>query len=350
MNRRFWSGKRAFVTGHTGFKGSWLCAWLLEAGATVSGYALAPDADQPLFKDSGLTRDMASTIADIRDRDALERALRASAPDVVVHLAAQSLVRESYQRPVETFSVNVVGTAALLQAVRAAPTVGAVVVVTSDKCYRTGPPERRHSEEDPLGGDDPYSASKAGAEFIAASYRASFFEGKTVATARAGNVIGGGDSSRDRLLPDLLRAFDAGRPAALRRPDAVRPWQHVLDPLAGYAALAQALHGDVRRFAAAWNFGPPEDHELPVSRLADLAAAAWGAPAAWHVADGEHPPESAALRLDSAKSARDLGWRGRVPLRTAVEWTVAWHRARAGGASARELMRRDIERFEKIAT
>jgi len=350
MNRRFWSGKRAFVTGHTGFKGSWLCAWLLEAGARLSGYALAAQGERALFEDAGLAADMTSTIADIRDRAALEGALRASTPDVVVHLAAQSLVRESYERPIETFSVNVIGTAALLEAVRAVPSVRAVVVVTSDKCYKTGDPDRRHTEEDPLGGDDPYSASKAGAEFIAASYRESFFEGRTVATARAGNVIGGGDHARDRLLPDLLHAFDEGRPALLRRPDAVRPWQHVLDPLAGYARLAEMLYDAPARFAGAWNFGPPEDHEVPVSRLADLAAAAWGAPAQWRVESGQHPPESAVLRLDSAKAARELGWRGRVPLASAVDWTVAWHVARTRGASARELMRRDIARFEKSAT
>jgi CDP-glucose 4,6-dehydratase len=350
MNRRFWSGKRAFVTGHTGFKGSWLCAWLLEAGAAVSGYALAARPENALFDDAGLARDMTSTIADIRHRSALENAMRASAPDIVVHLAAQSLVRESYERPVETFDINVIGTANVLQAARAASSVRAIVVVTSDKCYKTGAPERRHAEDDPLGGDDPYSASKAGAEFIAASYRESFFEGRTVATARAGNVIGGGDFARDRLLPDLLRAFDDGRPAQLRRPDAVRPWQHVLDPLAGYARLAEMLYDDPQRFAGPWNFGPPSDHEVPVSALADLAVRAWGKPAQWLPAGGEHPPESAALRLDSAKSGHQLGWCGRVPLSEAVEWTVQWHRARTSGENARDLVRGDIERFEKVAT
>jgi CDP-glucose 4,6-dehydratase len=349
MNPRFWSGKRAFVTGHTGFKGSWLCAWLLEAGAAVSGYALAARPESTLFDDAGLARDMTSTIADIRDRSALESAIRASAPDIVVHLAAQSLVRESYERPVETFDVNVIGTANVLQAARAAPSVRAIVVVTSDKCYKTGAPERRHTEDDPLGGDDPYSASKAGAEFIAAAYRESFFERRTVATARAGNVIGGGDFARDRLLPDLLRAFEDGRPARLRRPDAVRPWQHVLDPLAGYARLAEMLYGDTQRFAGPWNFGPPSDHEVPVSDLADLAVRAWGEPAQWLPAGGEHPPESAALRLDSAKSGHQLGWLGRVPLSEAVDWTVRWHRARPSGERARDLIRKDIERFEKLA-
>ena len=350
MNRRFWSGKRAFVTGHTGFKGSWLCAWLLEAGATLSGFALAPQQENALFDDAGLARDMTSTIADIRDRAALERALLTSAPEIVVHLAAQSLVRESYERPVETFDVNVIGSANVLEVVRTIPSVKAVVVVTSDKCYKTGPAERRHAEEDPLGGDDPYSASKAGAEFIAAAYRGSFFAGRTIATARAGNVIGGGDFARDRLIPDLLRAFDAGRPALLRRPDAVRPWQHVLDPLDGYARLSEMLYDDPQRFAGAWNFGPPPDHELPVSVLADLSVAAWGEPARWSPAAGEHPPESAVLRLDSAKAARELGWRGRVPLRDAVDWTVDWHRARTRGENARDLIRADIVRFEKAAT
>jgi len=350
MNRRFWRGKRAFITGHTGFKGSWLCAWLLDAAAIVSGYALSPRPDDSLFDDAGLAADMTSTIADIRDREALRAALRASGAEIVVHLAAQSLVRESYERPVETFDINVIGTANVLQAVRAVPSVRAVVVVTSDKCYKTGAPERRHTEEDPLGGDDPYSASKAGAEFIAAAYRGSYFEGRTVATARAGNVIGGGDRARDRLIPDLLRAFDEGNAAQLRRPDAVRPWQHVLDPLEGYARLAESLYDDPRRFAGAWNFGPPPDHEVPVSELADLAVRAWGPSARWQTAGGEHPPESAVLRLDSTKSGRDLDWRGRVPLRAAVEWTVRWHRARAAGENARGLLLEDIARFEKAAT
>ena len=350
MNPRFWSGKRAFVTGHTGFKGGWLCAWLMDAGAHVSGYALAPESDRALFVDAGLGDAMRSTTGDVRDRERLAAALRASDAEVVVHLAAQPLVRESYERPIDTFSTNVMGTANLLEAIRGLASVRAAVIVTSDKCYRPDPEGRRHAETDPLGGDDPYSASKAGAEFVAASYRASFLDGRCgVATARAGNVIGGGDWAKDRLVPDLLRAFESGHDAEIRRPDAVRPWQHVIDPLAGYLSLAEALCADPGRFADAWNFGPPADHEVPVATLADAAARLWGAGAAWQATGGPHPAETTTLRLNSDKASASLGWRARVPLDAALRWTIEWHRDRAAGASARELLRRDYARHEGLA-
>jgi CDP-glucose 4,6-dehydratase len=350
MNRRFWSGKRAFVTGHTGFKGGWLCAWLLDAGAHVAGYALAPPSERSIFTDAALGSDMTSTIADIRDSARLGAALRASNADVVFHLAAQSLVRTSYDLPIDTYSINVLGTAHLLDAVRAAPSVRTVVVVTSDKCYDPALSDRRHAEDDPLGGNDPYSASKAAAELVAASYRSSYFDGVAgVATARAGNVIGGGDWAKDRLLPDLLRAFGQARHAEIRRPDAIRPWQHVLDPIEGYLRLAEALHDNPKVFASAWNFGPPPEHEVAVAALADIAKRLWGSGANWMAAPGRHPPETPVLRLDSTKAARALRWRARVPLESAVGWTVEWERSRSDGTNVRELLRRDFARFDGLA-
>jgi CDP-glucose 4,6-dehydratase len=341
MSLPFWSAKRVFVTGHTGFKGGWLCGWLLDAGADVAGYALTPTTERTIIGDACLEPEMSSTIGDVRDRARLEGALRKARPEIVMHLAAQPLVGRSYENPVETFDVNVVGTAHVLDAVRALPSVRAVVVVTSDKCYDQRQPARRHTEDDPLGGGDPYSASKACAEFVTSSFRGSYFAGSAtgVATARAGNVIGGGDDAKDRLVPDLLRAFERGVPARIRRPDAVRPWQHVVDPIAGYVRLAQALYEDPERFSGAWNFGPPADRELQVAELADMAAAAWGRGASWTPAAGSHPPEREVLRLDSAKAARELQWSARVPLDAAVAATIEWYRKRTLGADMRALLR-----------
>jgi CDP-glucose 4,6-dehydratase len=349
MNRAFWKGKRAFVTGHTGFKGTWLCAWLVDSGAHVSGFALAPDAGSP-FAESGLKEEMVSTIADVRDTPALVHALDDARPDVVIHLAAQSLVRRSYEEPAQTFSVNAMGTVNLLDALRSSSTVRAAVVVTSDKCYAAGEPSRRHSEDDPLGGDDPYSASKAAAEIVAAAYRRAFFDGECIATARAGNVIGGGDSSRDRLVPDMLRAFGAGETAQIRRPDDIRPWQHVLDPIAGYLDLAERLFSDARSFAQAWNFGPSAQNEVPVRTIADAVVAAWGNGASWLHDKGAHPAERGVLRLDSTKAARQLDWRDRISLDDAIRWTVDWHKDRAAGGSIRDLIARDIARYEALSS
>jgi CDP-glucose 4,6-dehydratase len=292
---------------------------------------------------------MESVFGDVRDLEHLESTCRARRPDVVFHLAAQSIVRTSYERPLETFDVNVIGTAGILEAVRRVGGVRSVVIITSDKCYEATQPSRRHEEDDRIGGDDPYSASKACAELVTAAYRKSFADGAAgVATARAGNVIGGGDWADDRLLPDLMRAFDEKRQAMIRRPDAVRPWQHVLDPLHGYLALGEALYADPGRFAGAWNFGPAADNERPVAELADAAARVWGHGATWVEDRGSHPHESHALRLDSAKAADGLSWHARISLKDAVEWTVRWHKAFASGAPANELVSADIARYEGL--
>ncbi len=332
MNRATWRGRRVFLTGHTGFKGSWLALWLADMGAEVHGYALAPPKDG-FFCAVGVHSHLASsTLADLRDLPALRHAMSAARPEVVFHLAAQALVRQSYAEPVETFAVNVLGTAHVLEAARAVEGVRAVVCVTTDKVYENREWPWAYRENDPLGGHDPYAASKACAELVTASYRASFLAaaGVQVATVRAGNVIGGGDCSMDRLVPDILRAVDAGETLVIRAPNATRPWQHVLEPLSGYLLLAERLLDGGPVFADAWNFGPADGDARPVQWIVEqLSARLGGAP--WRLDAGPRPKEAHALRLDSSRAAALLGWRPAWDLAIALDHTVAWHRAwRAG--------------------
>lgn len=348
MDADFWRGRRVFVTGHTGFKGSWLSVWLRQLGAQVTGFALNPPTRPNLFEAASIVRCMRSLTGDVRDLASLRAAITDAAPEVIFHLAAQALVRRSYDAPVETYSSNVIGTANLLEAVRNSSAL-AIVVVTSDKCYDLLVGDKRYRENDPLGGNDPYSASKAGAELVAASYRASF--GGTsataslppVASARAGNVIGGGDWAHDRLMPDLLATFSRSATASVREPDAVRPWQHVLDPLRAYLVLAQQLaqHGD--GVAEAWNFGPGASSEWPVHAVCDEAARAWGGEARWQSDPSPHPHEAPVLRLDSEKARTRLGWVTQIPLREAIAHTVRWHKAFAATGDAGRLMQETIE-------
>ncbi|WP_434632925.1 CDP-glucose 4,6-dehydratase [Chromobacterium sp. CV08] len=328
VNAAFWRGRRVFLTGHTGFKGGWLSLWLHSLGARVHGYSLPPDGQPSLFGAADVGGRTTSTLADVCDAGALSAAMRDCGPSVVFHLAAQPLVRRGYADPLETFSTNVMGTANLLEAVRQCPGVEAVVVVTTDKCYENHEWPWAYRESDALGGHDPYSSSKACAELVCASYRRSFPEAcAAVATARAGNVIGGGDWAADRLVPDLLRAFDEGRPLAIRSPDAVRPWQHVLEPLAGYLRLAERLASGQDGAAAAWNFGPGDGSDRPVSWVADTLARLRGEGAGWHRDGGGHPHEAGLLRLDSAKARTALGWAPRWDLEAALSATLAWHQA-----------------------
>lgn len=333
VDRDFWRGRSVFLTGHTGFKGGWLATWLLDMGARVAGYALKPETEPSYFAQCGLAERMTSSIGDVRQEHDLRAALAAHAPEVVFHLAARPLVRASYRAPVETFAVNVLGTAHLLEAARHTPSVRAVVVVTSDKCYQNQERERGYHEDEPLGGDDPYSASKAGAELVTSAYRRSFFDvtgAAGAATARAGNVIGGGDWSEDRLVPDTMRALERGEPVVVRNPEAVRPWQHVLEPLAGYLMLGQALHDDPRRYAGAWNFGPLDADTVSVATVVDLVIRAHGS-GAWRRAPAEAgappPHEAAILRLDCSKAAAHLHWRPRLALAEATMLAVDWYRA-----------------------
>jgi CDP-glucose 4,6-dehydratase len=335
----FWRGRSVLITGHNGFKGSWLCLWLQALGVHVCGASLpSPPTAPSLYELAGVQKGMRECFAcDVREARALAQAVHDTRAEVVIHMAAQPLVRASFAEPRETFDVNALGTAALLDAVRGCEDVRAVVVVTSDKCYAPSAAARPHVEQDPLGGDDPYSASKACAELVAASYRDSFFSDASsarVATARAGNVIGGGDFGAERLLPDVFRAALAGEELLLRNPDAVRPWQHVLSPLSGYLALAQALC-ESADFARAWNFGPAAGDELPVREVVERVGGLWPGGIAWRADEREHPRENSSLRLDSTRAHTELGWEPLLGLDEGLRLTAEWFRAYRDGADMR---------------
>ena len=342
----FWQGKRVLLTGHTGFKGSWLALWLQRLGAQVHGISLAPAAQPNLFTVAGIAERCAHHCVDIRDAAALAAQVQRAQPQIVFHLAAQALVRAGYRAPLDTYSTNVMGTANLLDALRGVDGVRAAVVVTTDKVYRNAEHAYPFREDDPLGGQDPYSASKAAAEIVTASYREAFLaaRGAAVATARAGNVIGGGDWSEDRLIPDAVRAWQAGLPLAIRRPAAVRPWQHVLEPLAGYLALAQRLWVDGAA-ADAYNFGPHTHEAASVAEVVGLAQAAFGA-GEWQADDDGGPHEAGWLSLEVARARARLGVAPRWSLPEGVARTMAWYRRHADGADAGELCEADIDAFE----
>lgn len=350
----FYAGRRVLVTGHTGFKGGWLALWLRRLGATVHGYALAPSTTPSLFEAARVGAAVESDIrADLADLRRLRSAFEAAQPEVVFHLAAQPLVRASYAEPLGTFATNVMGTANVLEATRACNSVRAVVLVTTDKVYQNREWQQPYREADQLGGHDPYSASKAAAEIVAASYRSSFFATENghparIATARAGNVIGGGDWSPDRLIPDCLAAFSKGVPVELRFPHAVRPWQHVLEPLAGYLQLGlRAFSSDGAVFARAWNFGPGPEGDATVGDVANALGRLWGSGARVEAVPGiDHPHEAGLLRLDSTLARTKLGWTPRWSLDQAIEKTVAWHHAWSRGAAMDEFTFSQIEDYE----
>lgn len=351
IDRDFWRGRRVLVTGHTGFKGAWLSLWLQELGAELTGISAGPPTQPSLYALAALAGHMREHVLDIRDARAVRQAIARERPEVLLHLAAQPLVRRSLRDPAMTYEVNVMGTVNVLEAVRgAAETVRAVVVVSSDKCYENAAAQpRRFVEQDPLGGADPYSSSKACVELLTSAYRRSFFsveDGVRLASARAGNVIGGGDWGEDRLLADLQRALDDGRPALVRNPHAVRPWQHVLSPLAGYLRLAEELWHEPSA-ARAWNFGPRAGDERPVGWIVERLAELWQGELEWELEHaGSHPPESAHLALDSSQAERELGWEPVCDLEEALRLTVAWHAARRAGAEMREVSVAQIARVE----
>jgi CDP-glucose 4,6-dehydratase len=322
-----WRGKRVLLTGHTGFKGSWLALWLRQWGADVHGFSLAPETPS-LFQQAGLAQHVAGEVGDIREPGAIARAVATFRPDIVFHLAAQPLVRSSYQDPVGTYATNVLGTVHVLEAVRQTPGVKAVVCVTSDKCYENLEWQWGYRENDRLGGHDPYSSSKACAELVAAAYRASYFhlpESPLLATARAGNVIGGGDWAKDRLVPDAMRAFTAGETLRIRYPAAIRPWQHVLEAVNGYLVLGEALLSGQRSAAKAWNFGPPPQAFSRVDAVVERLAALWGAGAAWRAEPNPNWHEAGTLTLDITQAMRQLAWTPLLTLDEALRLTVAWY-------------------------
>jgi len=351
VKQGFWAGKRVLLTGHTGFKGSWLSLWLAQLGATVSGCALPPEGQRNLFEAADVAQHIDHRLCDIRDLESLGDALRSVQPDVVLHLAAQSLVRRSYVRPIETYQTNVMGTLNLLEAVRSADGVRSCVIVTTDKCYENKEQQQPYREPDPLGGFDPYSSSKACTEILAASFRRSFFsaaDGATaVATARAGNVIGGGDWAEDRLIPDAVTAFAARKTLKIRNPDAVRPWQHVLEPLYGYLLLAERLYDQGAEFAEAWNFGPRDAAQATVATVIERLAAQWGEGARWETIDTPQPHEAGQLTLDSQKARRRLGWHPATSLEQALALTTDWYKAFAADGDMQRLCFDQIDAFQR---
>jgi CDP-glucose 4,6-dehydratase len=351
LNEQFWASQRVLLTGHTGFKGSWMSLWLEKLGAETFGFALPPDQAPSLYaKIEPITR-LHSIIGDLRDLDAVADAVRTARPSVVIHMAAQPLVRRSYRDPLQTWATNLSGSVHLLEALRASPGLKAVLVVTTDKVYRHSGPAHAFGEEDGLGGHDPYSASKAAVEIATESYAQSYFDpmGIPVATARAGNVLGGGDWSEDRLGPDVWRAAKSGQPIVLRYPDATRPRQHVLDPLAGYLMFVEHLVHDAARVPRALNFGPDErSPNLTVKEVVEALAAAVGASRSWTCAEGPQPKEMENLTLDVHKAIKTLNWRPKLATADALAWTAEWYRRFDRGESARALVCEQIQRFESL--
>lgn len=352
VNSAFWKDKRVLLTGHTGFKGSWLSLWLQSMGSQVVGYALTPPTNPSLFQVAEVGSGMTSIIGDIRDLNQLHAVLATHRPEIVIHMAAQALVRHSYIEPVETYSTNVMGTVNLLDAVRRTSSVRAVVNVTSDKCYENREWAWGYRENEAMGGYDPYSNSKGCAELVTAAYRNSYFHpekyaehGVAVGSGRAGNVIGGGDWADDRLIPDILRAITEGKPVNIRNPHAVRPWQHVLEPLSGYLLLAQKLYEEGTAYAEGWNFGPQAEDAKPVQWIVETLTRAWGDGASWSLDGGDHPHEAHYLKLDCSKASGKLHWHPRWHLEQALDAIIEWHRADQDGQDMRKTTIRQIDAY-----
>jgi CDP-glucose 4,6-dehydratase len=356
MTADFWSGKRVFITGHTGFKGGWLALWLESLGAKVAGYSLSAPTEPSLCELAAVENSIASTRNDIRNAESLRESVQRFEPAIVLHLAAQALVRPSYEDPVGTYSSNVMGTVNVLESVRQCPAVRAVVIVTSDKCYENRERAEGYREDEAMGGYDPYSSSKGCAELVTAAYRNSFFNPSDyarhkvgLASGRAGNVIGGGDWARDRLIPDMIRAMSAGDPVKIRNPNAVRPWQHVLEPLAGYLLLARRLYEEGPKLSGGWNFGPLDGDTRKVRDIVERVTDQWGEGARWEADPGEHPHEARFLKLDCSRAHALLGWRPRLDTNTALAWTVDWYKAWRAGKDVRALCLQQISTYSSLA-
>ena len=356
MNPAFWKHKKVLLTGHTGFKGSWLSLWLQGLGAEVSGYSIDVPTDPSLFDAAGVGNGMKSVTGDVRDLASLKSFVQATGPEIVIHMAAQSLVRRSYTDPVGTYDTNVMGTVNVLEAVRITGGVRVVIIVTSDKCYDNQEREQGYREDEPLGGYDPYSSSKGCAELVTAAYRNSFFNHAEfdqhkagVASVRAGNVIGGGDWAEDRLIPDIVAAFQGGTLPEIRNPHAVRHWQFVMDPLHGYLTLAENLWTDGRAFAGAWNFGPDEAGAKTVGYVANQLSRGWGEGAEWQHDESDQPHEATYLKLDSSKAHSALSWSPVLDLATTLDWIIEWYQRVFSANEAREVTLDQIRRFQQQA-
>lgn len=348
VNAQFWRGKRVLLTGHTGFKGSWLALWLQQLGANVSGLALPAATVPNLFHLADVANGMESFSCDVRDAEHVARVVRAVNPEIVIHMAAQALVRYGYQNPIETYATNVMGTVHLLAALRECADLRAVISVTSDKCYDNKEWVWAYRENEALGGYDPYSSSKAATELVTSAFNNSYFSERKIgiASARAGNVVGGGDWAADRLVPDIIQSFIAGKPVRIRRPLAVRPWQHVLEPLSGYLLLAEKIYSSSADFAGAWNFGPQESDAKPVQWVVEQLAAAWGDGAQWEVDNGSHPHEAHYLKLDISKAKSRLDWQPRWTLEKTLAYTVDWYKNCNQGGDVRQLTLEQIAAYQ----
>ena len=353
VNPSFWSGKRVFLTGHTGFKGGWLSLWLSSMGAKVTGYSLAPNTNPNFYDVAKVEGDLEkSHIADIRDLSTLQKAMSDASPEIVIHMAAQPLVRYSYANPVETYATNVMGTVHVLESIRAVSSVRAAVMVTTDKCYENKEWAWGYRENEPMGGYDPYSNSKGCAELVTSAYRQSYFSPEkysqhrvALASARAGNVIGGGDWSEDRLVPDAIKAFEVNQPLIIRNPLATRPWQHVLEPLSGYLVLAQALYQGGAQFDGGWNFGPRDEDARPVQDVINLLIKHWNGAASWRQDTGEQPHEAHSLKLDCSKAKQYLNWTPRWGLEQAIEKIAKWQSGIQSGQDMKALSLEQIKAY-----
>jgi CDP-glucose 4,6-dehydratase len=350
VNPIFWRGKKVFITGHTGFKGSWLSLWLQDMGAVVKGYALEPASTLNLFEKANVAQSMDSEIGDITDLNRISESMLAFNPEIVIHMAAQPLVRLSYLEPVLTYATNVMGTVSVLEAARKCTHLKAIVSVTTDKCYENKEWAWGYRENEPMGGHDPYSSSKGCAELVTSAYRSSFFSTKdspNLASARAGNVIGGGDWSNDRLIPDILKAFEKKEAVIVRNPLATRPWQHVLEPLAGYLILAQHLYQDGSDYADGWNFGPKDDDCKSVSWILDKMVSKWGNGASWELDKNNNPHEAGYLKLDCSKAAMQLNWRPKWNLEYTLESIIIWHQHYMSGKNIQEQCLFEIAKYQQ---
>ena len=352
----FWAGKTVLLTGHTGFKGSWLSLWLQSMGAKVIGYSLTPPTKPSLFEVANVAENMTSILGDVRDFSALSVVFEKYQPEIVIHMAAQALVRYSYINPIETYATNVMGTVHVLEAARLTKSVRAIVNVTSDKCYENKEWVWGYRENEPMGGYDPYSNSKGCAELVTAAYRNSYFHpekykehGVVLASGRAGNVIGGGDWAEDRLIPDIMRAITQGNPVNIRNPHAIRPWQHVLEPLSGYLQLAQKLYEEGASYAEGWNFGPGDEDAKPVQWIVEKLTQSWGEGASWKLDEGNHPHEAHYLKLDCSKAKARLDWQPRWSLETTLSTIVDWNKKYQQGVDMKKVSQQQIEDYQAQA-